>query len=77
MKVKISGTFEGKCDLCSKDVNVFTAGDEDSKKVITICKECSDSLDGMTLEQVVEKYGKFDEKPFEPGVKVEGKSIAG
>lgn len=77
MKVKISATFEGKCDLCNSHSLVFSAGDEESKKVVTICRKCSDGLGEMKVEDVVEKYGKVDEKPFEQGVRIEGKSIGG
>jgi transcription elongation factor Elf1 len=71
MKIKLSATFEGKCDLCGKDAIVFTAGDEDTKKAVTLCKECSDKLGDMHTSEVIEKYGKVDEKPFEEGMKLE------
>jgi hypothetical protein len=77
MKIKLSATFDGKCDICKKDTVVFTAGDEDTKKVITICKECSDNLGDMQTSDVIEKYGKVDEKAFEEGVKVEKRTTAG
>ncbi len=77
MKVKISGTFEGKCDLCNKNGVVFTIGDEESKKVVTICKDCSSKMGDTKLEDAIEKHGKVDKKPFEKGVKFHGKSIAG
>lgn len=77
MKVKLSATFEGRCDLCGKETTVFTAGDEDTKKVVTICKECSDKLGDTSTSEVVEKYGKVDEKVFDRGVKVEQKYQAG
>jgi transcription elongation factor Elf1 len=77
VKIKISATFEGKCDLCNKEnVTVFTIGDEESKKVVTICKECSDNFGDKKTEDVIKIFGKFDEKAFEPGIKIEGKSIA-
>jgi len=77
MKIKLSATFEGKCQICNKEKVVFTAGDEDSKKVITICKECSDELGDMQVSDVIDKYGKVDETSFEEGIKVEKKSMAG
>jgi len=77
MKIKLSATFEGKCDICSKEGIVFTAGDEDTKKAVTVCKECSDKLSDMHTSEVIEKYGKVDEKPFEKGVRVEKKAEAG
>ena len=47
MKIKHSATFEGKCDICKKNAIVFTAGDEDTKKVVTVCKKCADGLKDM------------------------------
>ncbi len=71
MKVKISATFVGKCMLCGKEAVVFTAGDEDTKKVVTICEGCSKSLGDMQTSDVVEKYGKVDDEPFKNGMKVQ------
>jgi len=76
VKIKLSATFEGKCDICGKDTIVFTAGDEETKKVVTICKEDADKLGTMPTSDVIEKYGKVDEKPFEAGMKVEKKAEA-
>jgi ribosome-binding protein aMBF1 (putative translation factor) len=76
MKIKLSATFEGKCDLCGKKTKVFSLGDEDSKKVVTICEDCCKKLGEMKASEVIEKYGHEDEKPFEKGVKLE-KSTAG
>ena len=73
MNIKISATFEGKCSLCGKETIVFSAGNEDTKKVITICKECVDKLGNMSLEDAVEKFGVKDEKIFEKGIKIERK----
>lgn len=70
MKIKLSATFEGKCSLCGKETTVFTAGDEDTKRAVTICKECSDKLGEMQTADVIEKYGTVDEKVFEEGVKI-------
>ena len=73
MKIKLSATFEGKCMLCSKDAIVFTAGDEDTKKTVTICKSCSENLGDTPTSDVIEKYGKVDEEPFEGGeIEVKG-----
>jgi hypothetical protein len=77
MKIKISATFEGKCDICGNNAMIFTAGDEDTKKVVSICKDCSDKLGEMKTSDVVEKYGKVDEKSFDQGVKVQNKLQAG
>lgn len=76
MKLKFSATFEGKCDLCGKETLVFTAGDLDTKKVVTICKEDADKLGDMQTSDVIEKYGHVDEKSFEEGVHVEEKGKA-
>jgi hypothetical protein len=76
VKIKLSATFEGKCDICGKDTTVFTAGDEDTKKVVTICKEDSDKLGDMPTAEVIEKYGHIDEKSFEEGIHFEKTSTA-
>ncbi len=73
MNIKISATFEGKCSLCGKETIVFSAGNEDTKKVITVCKECVDKLGNMSLEDALEKFGVKDEKVFEKGIKIERK----
>ncbi len=67
MKIKLSATFEGKCMLCGKEAIVFTAGDEDTKKTVTICNTCSKNLGDTPTSDVIEKYGKVDEEPFEGG----------
>lgn len=76
MKIKLSATFEGKCDLCGRETLVFTAGDEDTKRVVTICKEDSDKLGDMKTSEVIEKYGHVDEKSFAEGIRFEGKGTA-
>jgi len=78
MKIKFSATFEGKCSICGKkNVKVFTAGDEDTHKAVTVCEECANKLGTESVEQVIEKYGKKDEEPFKEGLKVEKGTIAG
>ena len=77
MKIKLSATFEGKCDICGKSSAVFTVGDEDTKRVVTICKDCSDKLGDMTTEQVIEKYGKEGKSSFEEGIRIEKHPVAG
>jgi len=77
MKIKLSATFEGKCDLCGKEGIVFTAGDEDTKKVVTVCKECSEKLGEIQTSEVIEKYGHEDKEPFEDGIKFQAKPTAG
>jgi predicted nucleic acid-binding Zn ribbon protein len=76
MKIKLSATFEGKCDFCKERKTVFTAGDEETKKVVTICEDCSKKLGNMLTEEVVEKYGHVDERVFEQGIKLHTKPIA-
>lgn len=77
MKIKLSATFEGKCDICGKESVVFTAGDADSNKVVTVCKECADKLGNEKTSDVIEKYGHEDKESFQDGVKVEGKKETG
>ena len=76
MKIKLSATFEGKCFICRKKKTVFTAGDEDTHKAVTICKDCTDDLSSKTTAEVIEEYGKKDDNSFKQGVKVE-KNVAG
>jgi len=76
MKIKISGTFEGKCSICGKEEHVFSAGDEETGKVVTVCKKCADKFNDMQLSEAIEKYGAVDKEPFEKGVKVEKKGTA-
>mgnify|MGYP001577861873 CR=1 FL=1 len=77
MKIKLSATFEGKCSICKKESIVFTAGDEDTHKVVTVCKECANRLGKETTSQVIEEYGKKNDEAFEEGIKLEGKKVAG
>jgi len=73
MKIKLSATFEGKCSVCGNEAVVFTAGDEDTKKIVTVCKGCADSFGSTPTSEIIEKYGKVDEQPFEGGeIKIEG-----
>jgi transcription elongation factor Elf1 len=76
MKIKLSATFEGKCNICGNEKIVFTAGDEDTKKAVTVCKDCADHLGDMKLSEAIEKYGKIDEESFKDGLSVQstGKS---
>ena len=77
MKIKLSATFEGKCNLCKKKKIVFTAGDEDTHKAVTICKECSAKMGTESVSNVIEKFGKKEDRIFEPGVRYERKPTAG
>jgi hypothetical protein len=76
MKVKISATFEGKCTICGKESTVFTAGDEDTCRTVTVCKECADKLGAKPIEEVVEEYGKEDPESFKEGIKIDRKADA-
>ncbi|MBI2542740.1 MAG: hypothetical protein HYW24_00955 [Candidatus Aenigmarchaeota archaeon] len=77
MKIKLSATFEGKCMICKKKSIVFTAGDEDTQKTVTVCKECADKMGSESTADVIEKYGKVDKSAFLEGIKIEGKGKAG
>jgi len=77
MKIKLSATFEGKCSICKKEATVFTAGDEDTKKTVTVCKECSEKLGNMKTSEVIKKFGKKDKNAFKEGIKVKKRSEAG
>ncbi len=71
MKIKISATFKGQCTICGKNAVVFSAGDEKSKKVVTICKKCSIRLGNISLDEAIKKFGKKNENAFKNGVKIE------
>lgn len=77
MKIKFSATFEGRCSICGKEAVVFTAGDEDTHRAVTVCKECADKLGTESVGQVIEEHGKKDEEPFKEGIKVEKRTVAG
>ncbi len=74
MKIKLSATFKGKCSICGKETIVFTAGNEDTKKTVNVCKECAERLGKMKTSEVIEEFGEKNEKAFEEGIKVEKKS---
>jgi len=69
MKIKISATFIGKCSICGKEGKVFRVGDEESKKVITICEECARKEGDKPISEIVEKYGQVDTKAFKKGIR--------
>ena len=77
MRIKMSATFEGRCTICGREVVVFTVGDEDTKRAVSVCRECADGMGDTQISEVIEKYGQRDEKSFESGVKIQGKSQAG
>ncbi len=70
MKIKLSATFLGKCNICKEEKIVFTAGDEDSKKVVTVCEDCAKKLGSMEVSEVIEKYGHKDEEVFRKGIRI-------
>jgi len=77
MKIKLSAVFEGKCDICGKvSDKVFSVGDEETGRVATICKDCSDKNPTMMTSDVIEKYGHEEKAAFEGGLKVEKKADA-
>jgi transcription elongation factor Elf1 len=71
MKIKLSATFEGKCSICKKKGIVFTSGDEETHKTVTVCKNCADKLGSKSLEDIIKEYGKKDDTAFKDGLKVE------
>ncbi|MBI2084007.1 MAG: hypothetical protein HYT70_00075 [Candidatus Aenigmarchaeota archaeon] len=77
MKIKLSATFEGKCTICKKEGIVFSAGDENTHKAVTVCRECSEKMGSKLLSEAIEEYGKKDKNAFEGGVKFEKGAIAG
>lgn len=64
MKIKLSATFEGKCMICECDKVVFSAGDEDTGKVATLCHDCCDRLGDIKTSEVIDRYGKVDKEVF-------------
>jgi len=64
MKIKISATFDGTCDICESEKLVFMAGDEDTKKAVCICQDCANKLGDTSTSEVIEKYGKENEEVF-------------
>lgn len=77
MKIKLSAVFEGKCDICGKQKNdVFSAGDEDTGRVVSICKQCSEENPGLMLSDAIEKYGHEEKAAFEEGIRFEKKPDA-
>ncbi len=73
MKIKISATYEGKCSLCNKDKVVFTAGNEDTKKVVSVCEDCANDIGDVPTYDIIKKYGKINESAFDAdGISVKG-----
>ncbi len=69
MKIKISATFYGKCDICKKEGVVFKVGDEETKRVVIICEECSKKYADLKINEIIEKFGRIDEDSFSQGIK--------
>lgn len=73
MKIKLSATYEGECMICGKDKIVFSAGDEDTEKVVTICEDCAKEIGDVSTSEVIEKHGKVDKSAFtEQGMVIKG-----
>ncbi len=68
-KIMISLKHPGKCSVCGKNTEIVTFGDTKSRKVAFVCEECSKKLD-MKTSTFVKKYGKKDEEPFKPGIRL-------
>jgi len=69
VKVKISATFYGKCDICENEGIVFKVGDEDTKRVVIICEKCVEKYKNNKVSEIIEEFGKKDEESFYPGIK--------
>ncbi len=76
MKIKISATYEGKCSICKKKSIVFTAGDEETHRTVSICKDCANELGEQATADIIEKHGKVDKESFKEGIKITGKGQA-
>lgn len=72
MKIKLSATYEGTCMICGKEKVVFSAGDEDTKKVVTICEQCAKDIGDVPTSDVIEKYGKVNDSVFKDGMNIKG-----
>ena len=70
MKIKISATFIGKCSVCGKTTKVFSAGDEDTGKVVNVCEDCAKKFGETKISEMIEKFGKENKEAFESGVKI-------
>ena len=64
MRIKLSATFWGRCDLCGKNGKVFKVGDEDSKTSLTICEDCTKKYKDRKVSEMIEEFGKEDEEAF-------------
>jgi hypothetical protein len=69
VRIKISATFYGKCDICKKEGLVFKVGDEETKKVVIICEECSKKYANSKISEIIENFGRIDEDSFSQGIR--------
>lgn len=59
--------------VCGKEKIVFSAGDEDTRKVVTICEDCSKEIGDVPTSEVIEKHGKANKEAFkDDGIDVMG-----
>jgi ribosome-binding protein aMBF1 (putative translation factor) len=70
MKIKISATFIGKCSVCGKTTKVFSAGDEDSGKVVNVCEDCARKFGETKTSEMIEEFGEENREAFGSGVKI-------
>ena len=70
MKIKISATFIGKCSVCGKTTKVFSAGDEDSGKVVNVCEDCARKFGETKTSEMIGEFGEEDREAFGSGVKI-------
>lgn len=70
MRIKISATFFGKCEICGREEKVFKVGDEDTKKTLTLCEDCVKKFKDKKVGDMVEEFGKKDEKSFDKGFEI-------
>lgn len=68
-KIMISLKHPGRCSVCKQKKEVVTFGNTKTRKVAYICEDCSKKLD-MKTSTFVKKYGKKDEEPFKPGIRI-------
>jgi transcription elongation factor Elf1 len=69
VKIKISATFYGKCDICGKEGLVFKVGDEETKRVVIICEDCVKKYSSTKVGEIIDEFGRKDEESFNPGIK--------
>jgi protein-arginine kinase activator protein McsA len=69
VRIKISATFYGKCDICGKEGLVFKVGDEETKRVVIICEDCAKKYSSTKVSEIIDEFGRKDEESFYPGIK--------